>query len=110
MVDTVGAGDAFTAGLVCLTLEGRPLGAAAAFANRLAAPSPLYDISGWASSAAVQELFGIPPMLLNDDRLGRALEAVGALLGAIKEGAGAGLRGRRSREGILCRSRRGAPR
>jgi fructokinase len=37
VVDTVGAGDAFTAGLVCLTLEGRPLDAAAAFANRLAA-------------------------------------------------------------------------
>src|SRR5262245_18201307 len=37
VVDTVGAGDAFTAGLVCLTLEGRPLDTAAAFANRLAA-------------------------------------------------------------------------
>ena len=47
----------------------------ALIANRLAAPSPLYDISGWASSAAVQELFEIPAMLLNDDRLGRALEA-----------------------------------
>jgi transposase len=47
----------------------------ALIANRLAAPSPLYDISGWASSAAVQEIFGIPAMLLNDDRLGRGLEA-----------------------------------
>lgn len=37
VADTVGAGDAFTAGLVCLTLEGRPLREAAAFANRLAA-------------------------------------------------------------------------
>lgn len=46
----------------------------ALIANRLCAPSPLYDISGWASSAALQELFGIPAMLLNDDRLGRALE------------------------------------
>lgn len=46
----------------------------ALIANRLAAPSPLYDISGWASSAAVQELFGIPAMLLNDDRLGRVLD------------------------------------
>jgi hypothetical protein len=43
-------------------------------ANRLCAPSPLYDIAGWASSAALQEVFGIPAMLLNDDRLGRALE------------------------------------
>ncbi len=35
---------------------------------------PLYDIAGWASGAAVHELLGIPPALLNDDRLGRALE------------------------------------
>jgi fructokinase len=37
VVDTVGAGDAFTAGLVAYVLEGRPLADAAAFANRLAA-------------------------------------------------------------------------
>ena len=37
VVDTVGAGDAFTAGLVCLTLENRTLRDAAALANRLAA-------------------------------------------------------------------------
>jgi fructokinase len=37
VVDTVGAGDAFTAGLVCLTLENRSLRDAAALANRLAA-------------------------------------------------------------------------
>ena len=46
----------------------------ALIANRLCAPSPLYDIAGWASSSALQEVFGIPAMLLNDDRLGRALE------------------------------------
>lgn len=45
-------------------------------ANRLSAPSPLYDVAGWASSAAVAELFDIPAALLNDDRLGRALEAL----------------------------------
>jgi Domain of unknown function (DUF4277)/Transposase DDE domain len=43
-------------------------------ASRLCSPSPLYDIAGWASGAAVHELLGIPPGLLNDDRLGRALE------------------------------------
>ena len=43
-------------------------------ASRLCSPSPLYDIAGWASGAAVRELLGIPPPLLNDDRLGRALE------------------------------------
>ncbi len=37
VIDTVGAGDAFTAGLVVQTLEGKPLREAAAFANRLAA-------------------------------------------------------------------------
>jgi hypothetical protein len=44
-------------------------------ASRLCSPSPLYDVAGWASGAAVQELLGIPPALLNDDRLGRALES-----------------------------------
>jgi hypothetical protein len=43
-------------------------------ASRLCSPSPLYDVAGWASGAAVRELLGIPPALLNDDRLGRALE------------------------------------
>jgi hypothetical protein len=47
---------------------------AALICSRLCSPSPLYDIAGWASGAALQELFGIPPALLNDDRLGRALE------------------------------------
>ncbi len=45
-------------------------------ANRLCAPAPLYDVAGWASSAALREIFDIPPMLLNDDRLGRVLEDV----------------------------------
>ncbi len=49
---------------------------AALVANRLSAPSPLYDVAGWASSAAMAELFDIPAALLNDDRLGRALEAL----------------------------------
>lgn len=45
-------------------------------ANRLCSPSPLYDVAGWASSAAVAELLQVPGMLLNDDRLGQALEAL----------------------------------
>jgi Domain of unknown function (DUF4277)/Transposase DDE domain len=49
---------------------------AALIASRLCSPSPLYDIAGWASGAAVHELLGIPPALLNDDRLGRALETL----------------------------------
>ena len=49
---------------------------AALVANRLAGPAPLYDVAGWASGAAIAELFGVPAGLLNDDRLGRALEAL----------------------------------
>jgi transposase len=45
-------------------------------ANRLAGPAPLYDVAGWASQAAVTELFDVPASLLNDDRLGRALDAL----------------------------------
>ena len=48
----------------------------ALIASRLASPSPLYDVSGWASGAALHELFGVPHQLLNDDRLGRCLEAL----------------------------------
>ena len=66
-------------------------------ASRLCSPSPLYDVAGWASGAAIRELYGIPPELLNDDRLGRALEALapyaeelrGALLLAALERFGA---------------------
>jgi hypothetical protein len=47
---------------------------AALICSRLCSPSPLYDVAGWASGAAVHELLGIPAALLNDDRLGRALE------------------------------------
>jgi hypothetical protein len=49
---------------------------AALICSRLCSPSPLYDIAGWASGAALQELLGIPPQLLNDDRLGRGLETL----------------------------------
>jgi len=44
-------------------------------ANRLSAPAPLYDVAGWAGQAAIAELLNVPAGLLNDDRLGRALEA-----------------------------------
>jgi hypothetical protein len=61
--------------------------AAALCCSRLCSPSPLYDIAGWASGAALQELLGIPPALLNDDRLGRGLETLAvhaeALRGAL---------------------------
>jgi transposase len=49
---------------------------AALVANRLTSPAPLYDVAGWASAFAVAELLGVPAGLLNDDRLGRALDAL----------------------------------
>lgn len=51
----------------------------ALIANRLCAPTPLYDVAGWAQGAALREVFDIPPQLLNDDRLGRALEELAPL-------------------------------
>lgn len=53
-------------------------------ANRLSAPSPLYDVAGWASSHAVAERLGVPAGLLNDDRLGRALEALAPVAGDVR--------------------------
>jgi hypothetical protein len=50
--------------------------AAVLAASRLCSPAPLYDIAGRASSAAIAELLGTPAALLNDDRLGRSLEAL----------------------------------
>ena len=45
-------------------------------ANRLSAPAPLVQVGDWAREWAVEEVFGIEPDLLNDDRLGRALDAI----------------------------------
>lgn len=49
---------------------------AALVANRLTAPRPLYDVAGWAESHATNDWLGAPAALLNDDRLGRALDAL----------------------------------
>lgn len=57
---------------------------AALIANRLCAPAPLYDIASWGSASALQELLGIPGMLLNDDRLGRALETFAPTAEAVR--------------------------
>ena len=66
---------------------------AALVANRLCGPAPLYDVAGWASSAAMAELFGVPAGLLNDDRLGRALEALAPVAETDPRRAGPGRRG-----------------
>src|SRR6202042_945616 len=59
-------------------------------ASRLCSPSPLYDVAGWASGAAVHELLGIPPALLNDDRLGRALETFAVYAESLRSKVAAG--------------------
>jgi hypothetical protein len=45
-------------------------------ANRLTSPAPLVHVQEWARAWAVGEAFGVDPELLNDDRLGRALDAI----------------------------------
>ncbi|MDG4856772.1 DUF4277 domain-containing protein [Streptomyces sp. T-3] len=50
-------------------------------ANRLTAPAPLWRVDDWGREQAVEEeVFGIEPELLNDDRLGRALDAIAGRL------------------------------
>ena len=53
-------------------------------ANRLCDPRPLYDIRGWADEQGAHPLLGTPAALLNDDRLGRALDALSARVEEVK--------------------------
>jgi transposase len=57
---------------------------AALVANRLTDPRPLYDVAGWAERAGAHELLGTPAALLNDDRLGRALDALAGAVEPVK--------------------------
>lgn len=45
-------------------------------ANRLTSPRPMVGIEKWAREWAVAEVFGIEADALNDDRIGRALDAI----------------------------------
>ncbi|WP_260475225.1 DUF4277 domain-containing protein [Streptomyces sp. WAC 06725] len=58
-------------------------------ANRLTSPAPLVWVEDWARCWAVEEVFGIRPGLLNDDRLARALEAIAPHLEHIAGAVGA---------------------
>jgi transposase len=58
-------------------------------ANRLTAPAPLWRVDDWAREWAVEDVFGIEPELLNDDRLGRALDAIAPHLPEISDSIGA---------------------
>jgi transposase len=55
----------------------------ALIANRLTSPRPLVRVEDWARTWAVKEVMEIDPELLNDDRLGRALDAIAPYLEAI---------------------------
>lgn len=61
----------------------------ALLANRLTSPAPLVRVTGWAGEHAVEEVFGINPALLNDDRIGRALDAIAPELDHIIGSVGA---------------------
>ncbi len=58
-------------------------------ANRLTSPQPLVHVEGWARAWAVPEVFGIDASALNDDRIGRALDAVAPELEGIVGSVGA---------------------
>lgn len=44
--------------------------------NRLTSPSPLYGVEGWAADIDSKKLYGIAAEELNDDRIGRTLDAL----------------------------------
>src|SRR5665213_814496 len=58
-------------------------------ANRLTSPTPLVHVEDWAATWAVPEVFGIDAGVLNDDRIGRALDAVAYELDGIVGSVGA---------------------
>jgi transposase len=58
-------------------------------ANRLTAPAPLWRVDRWAREWAVEEVFGAEAELLNDDRLGRALDAIAPHLRELTDSIGA---------------------
>jgi transposase len=50
--------------------------ALAIIANRLTQPQAMYQLLSWAKHWGVREVFGFEPDYLNDDRLGRCLDAL----------------------------------
>jgi transposase len=57
-------------------------------ANRLTSPTPLAEVEVWAREWAVGEVFGVLPEALNDDRAGRALDAIAEALDKITGSVG----------------------
>jgi len=58
-------------------------------ANRLTSPTPLVHVEDWARAWALEEVFDLTPDVLNDDRIGRALDAVAPELAGIVGSIGA---------------------
>lgn len=61
----------------------------AMIANRLTSPRPLLRVQDWATEWAVPEVFGVAAETLNDDRIGRALDAIAPELDGIVGSVGA---------------------
>ena len=61
----------------------------AMIANRLTSPRPLLRVQDWAAEWAVEEVFGVAADTLNDDRIGRALDAAAPALDGIVGSIGA---------------------
>ena len=72
---------------VATLTHGQVIGALVA--NRLTCPAPLRRVEDWARAWAVEEVFGISPQALNDDRIGRALDAIAPRLDHIVGSVGA---------------------
>jgi transposase len=53
-------------------------------ANRLTQPKAMYQLLAWAAAWGVREVFGVNPDCLNDDRLGRCLDALAPQIDAIQ--------------------------
>lgn len=52
--------------------------------NRLSSPRPLYKVEDWARSYGLEDIYGIDAEKLNDDRVGRALDAIFPCLEELK--------------------------
>jgi len=87
----------------------------ALIANRLTSPKAMVAVADWARQWAVAEIYGIDADTLNDDRLGRALDALADQAGAevvaatLGSGPGTAEGAGRCHPGTLRGSRRGGP-
>lgn len=61
----------------------------ALIANRLTCPAPVLHVSQWARQFAAGPVLGLDPEVLNDDRIGRALDALADVAEEVTGSAGA---------------------